>query len=105
MNYAERHVLETLIYLPMLAALVLVFVPRPQKTVIRWISIGSAIALLVMSVYAFLAFDYDGGARFQLQRSYPWLEILGIEFAMGIDGISAPMSGTTFIRGLGRIGH
>ena len=91
MNYAERHVLETLIYLPMLAALVLVFVPRPQKTVIRWISIGSAIALLVMSVYAFLAFDYDGGARFQLQRSYPWLEILGIEFAMGIDGIAAPM--------------
>jgi len=47
MNYFERHVLETLIYLPMLAALVLVFVPRPRKDVIRWISIGSGLALLV----------------------------------------------------------
>jgi NADH-quinone oxidoreductase subunit M len=91
MNYFERHVLETLIYLPMLAALVLVFVPRPQKTAIRWIGIGSGLALLVMSTYAFVAFDYDGGARFQLQRAYPWLEILGIEFALGIDGIAAPM--------------
>jgi NADH-quinone oxidoreductase subunit M len=91
MSYFERHVLETLIYLPMLAALVLVFVPRPQKTLIRWISIGSGLALLVMSLYAFAAFDYDGGERFQLQRSYPWLDQLGIAFAMGIDGIAAPM--------------
>jgi NADH-quinone oxidoreductase subunit M len=91
MSYSERHVLETLIYLPMLAALVLVFVPRPQKTLIRWISIGSGLALLVMSLYAFVAFDYDGGSRFQLQRSYPWLDQLGIAFALGIDGIAAPM--------------
>ena len=91
MSYFERHVLETLIYLPMLAALVLVFIPRPQKTLIRWISVGSGLALLVMSLYAFVAFDYDGAARFQLQRAYPWLEALGIEFALGIDGIAAPM--------------
>lgn len=91
MNYFERHVLETLIYLPMLAALVLVFVPRVQKDAIRWISTGSGLALLVLSVYAFVAFDYDAGARFQLQRAYPWLELLGIEFALGIDGIAAPM--------------
>ena len=31
MDYFDRHVLETLIYLPMLAALVLVFVPRERK--------------------------------------------------------------------------
>ena len=91
MSYFERHVLETLIYLPMLAALVLVFVPRPQKSLIRWISVGSGLALLVMSLYAFIAFDFDGGAQFQLQRSYPWLDKLGIAFALGIDGIAAPM--------------
>jgi NADH-quinone oxidoreductase subunit M len=91
MSYFERHVLETLVYLPMLAALVLVFIPRPQKSLIRWISIGSGLALLIMSVYAFIAFDYDGGARFQLERSYPWLDQLGIAFALGIDGIAAPM--------------
>ena len=35
MDFLDRHVLETLIYLPMLAALVLVFVPREQKRAVR----------------------------------------------------------------------
>jgi NADH-quinone oxidoreductase subunit M len=92
MNYAERHVLETLIYLPMLAAVVLVFAPRERKDAIRVFSVAVGVLLLVMSGFVFLAFDYGGSEpTFQLLRAYEWLEQLGIEFALGVDGIAVPM--------------
>ena len=91
MSYAERHVLETLIYLPMLAALVLVFVPREQKRLVRVLSIAAGLALLGMSAFVFAAFDYGDGPTFRMLREYPWLEQLGISFALGVDGIATPM--------------
>jgi len=91
MDYFDRHVLETLIYLPMLAALVLVFVPRERKQTVRVLGIATGVGMFALSAYAFAAFDYSEGARFQLVRVYPWLELLGIEFALGVDGIGAPM--------------
>ena len=92
MNYAERHILETLIYLPMLTAVVLLAVPQGQRTATRGIGIASGALLLLGSAYVFVAFDYGAGAAtFQLLRTYPWLEQVGIDFRLGIDGVAAPM--------------
>ena len=92
MSYAERHVLESLIYLPMLAVVVLVLVPGTQRTVIRWIGVGTSALLLLGSVYAFWVFDHgDGAATFQLIRVYPWVGQLGIDFRLGVDGIGVLM--------------
>jgi NADH-quinone oxidoreductase subunit M len=108
-DYLERHILETLIYLPMLAGLVLVFVPREQLMLVRWIGIGTSLLLLAGSIFVFAAFDYGEGAEvFQMVRVYPWLEQVGtgarealsagaapedvgIAFRLGVDGIAAPM--------------
>jgi len=91
MGYLERHVLETLIYLPMLAAAVIVFVPRDQITLVRFISVGTGFVLLAMSIFVMATFDYDGGPRFQMIRQYDWIDQLGIQFALGVDGIATPM--------------
>jgi len=61
-NYFEEHILESLIYLTMLTALV------------------------------FVAFDYASGEpAYQMLRSYSWLDQLGIDFRLGVDGIAVPM--------------
>ena len=108
MDFLERHILESLIYLPMLVGLALVFVPREQVLLVRWIGIGTGLALLAGSVFVFAAFDYGEGAdTFQMVRVYPWLEQigegarasagraapedLGIAFRLGVDGIAATM--------------
>lgn len=92
MNFAERHILESLIYLPMLVAVVLILVPREQRFLVRAIGIGAGVLLLAMSGYAFNAFEYgDFKADFQLISVHSWLDQLGIQFMVGIDGISAPM--------------
>ena len=90
MDYLERHVLETLIYLPALTAAVLVAVPLERRTLARWIGVGSGLALLVGSLFVFFAFDRSV-TDFQLQRTYPWLEQLGIDFRLGVDGVAVLM--------------
>ena len=90
MNVAERHILEALIYLPMLTAAVLVFIPADKREVIGKIGVVSGLLLLIGSLYAFIAFDQNAGG-FQLERSYPWIDQLGIAFSLAIDGIAAPM--------------
>ena len=92
MSYLDRHILETLIYLPMLAAVVLLAVPQTQARLVRTIGIGSGALMLVGSIYVFIAFDYGAlGPPYQLERVYPWIEQLGIDFRLGVDGIAAPM--------------
>ena len=92
MSYFERHVLETLIYLPMLTAAVLVGVPFAYRSLARWIGVGSALLLLIGSLFVFFAFDRSAGAEsFQLVRTYSWLNLLGIDFSLGVDGVAVIM--------------
>ena len=90
MSYAETHILESLIFLPMLVAVVLVFVPATQHLLVRAIGILASVLLLAGSLYVFVAFDF-GGETFQLMRVYPWMDQLGIDFRLGVDGIAVPM--------------
>ena len=92
MSFVDRNVLEWLIYLPMLTAAVLVVVPASQKTLAREIGVGSGALLMVASAYVFIAFDYSQGAEtFQLISVLPWIEQVGIDFRLGVDGIGALM--------------
>ena len=92
MNYFERHILETLIYLPMLAALVIMLLPRQRQDWVRWTAVLSSASLLAGSLYVFIAFDHSAGAApFQMERVYPWMEQLGISVRLAVDGIAVPM--------------
>ena len=88
----SAYVLETLIYLPMLTAAVLLAVPAAWRDAARAIGIASGAALMALSAYVFIAFDHSAGAPlFQMIRVYPWLETVGIDFRLGVDGVAALM--------------
>ena len=92
MSFAERHILEGLIYLPMLTAVVLVALPAAWRRTTRAVSVLSGALLMAGSAWVFIVFDYSAGAEtFQLVRVYPWIESVGIDFRLGVDGIAAPM--------------
>jgi NADH-quinone oxidoreductase subunit M len=91
MNYLDLHILEALIYLPMATSVVLIIIPGAHVTIVRQLSVTTATVLLAFSIYVFLSFDYAAVSIFQMQQAYPWLGPLGIDFRLGVDGISAPM--------------
>jgi len=83
--------LSALIWLPLLAAVFLGFLPQtiPSK-VIRQISLAITVALLILSLV--IAFQFKAeDAGFQFSEFIPWIESLGLTYKLGVDGLSLPL--------------
>ncbi|MBC8355630.1 MAG: NADH-quinone oxidoreductase subunit M [Planctomycetes bacterium] len=87
--------LSLIVFLPVLGALVLAFVPSGKDDVARYITLGFTIAVLVVSVVGFFG---DGATHFEddvasMQSVFnlPWIDSFDIEYYMGLDGISFPL--------------
>ena len=74
------------VLLPLLGAIVVMVVPRGERTS-RPIGIVVALVSLVQSLLVLRAFDKSIGA-FQMEIDRPWVPSLGIHFHLGVDGIS-----------------
>ncbi len=87
--------LSVITFLPIVGAIVLLFLPKDQLNVIRWTALGIAIATLVLSITAVLIYSQISlsaqytGSTFYLAQSVPWISSLGINYSLAIDGISA----------------
>lgn len=73
--------------LPLLGALVISFLPKSSASAIRWTAIAVAgVDLLLMLVV--LASYRSNGTGFQLVERFEWAPGLGLEYYLGLDGIS-----------------
>ncbi len=78
--------LSLIIFIPLAGALALVCVPGSRVRAIRLLTLGTAVAVLVMAVALVFGFDAGtGGPQFVEQRA--WLGY-GIRYHVGVDGIS-----------------
>jgi NADH-quinone oxidoreductase subunit M len=85
--------LSLIIWLPTLAALLIAFLPRTWVRLIQALAVGAGAASAVLSLRVFLEglANTEALARFQLVRALPWLESLGIQYKVGVDGLSISM--------------
>ncbi len=78
-------ILSTLIFLPIVFALILT--AWPQKSTIRQLALG--FSLLQFAVSILMLKDFDSGfAGLQFVEKFSWIERFGISYFVGIDGIS-----------------
>ena len=83
--------LTAIIFLPLLAALAIPFIPDKDGKTVRWYALGVGIADFILMGYAFWN-NYDSSsAQFQLTESYSWIPQLGVSWSVSVDGISAPL--------------
>ncbi len=86
--------LSLITFLPIVGAIVLLFFPKDQLTIIRWTALGIAIASLVVSIIAVLIYSQVSlsapftGSTFYLVQNVTWISSLGINYSLAIDGIS-----------------
>jgi NAD(P)H-quinone oxidoreductase subunit 4 len=79
--------LSALIWLPVIGALAIAFLPQTQ------VKKGSAIiatAILILDFILLRQFDIKISS-FQLIENLPWLENLGLNYSLGVDGLSLPL--------------
>lgn len=75
---------------PILAMLIIVFLPKEESKTIKIIAALGTFVSMVFSLYAFFAYDRSlAGMQFTL--TIPWIPDIGVNLALGVDGLSLPM--------------
>src|SRR5512145_139770 len=84
------HLLLLILFVPTLAALVLLFLPTGENKLFRWFALVASLIPLALSLYAWFNFDATQSG-FQFERSYEWYEAIGSSLHLGVDGLSLTM--------------
>jgi NAD(P)H-quinone oxidoreductase subunit 4 len=83
--------LTALILFPLIAALPIPLLPNKYGKTVRFYALGVGFIEFATMLYAFWK-HYDLQATgFQLVESYPWLPQIGLNWSVGVDGISMPL--------------
>ncbi len=99
-----NNMLSILIFLPLMAALVIILLPSSFRERFKYIALGTSIVQFVLTLSIYLnfkaSFSYAGVSRenqFQLLEKIPWIRLdlgsigkLEIDYFLGIDGLSMP---------------
>ncbi len=90
MNQAGFPLLSVLTYLPLVGVIVIMSVRGDEATVAsnaRWTALWTSLVVFVLSLL--LWFDFDKSqAGFQFNEVVTWLPQYGVDYRMGVDGIS-----------------
>jgi NADH-quinone oxidoreductase subunit M len=86
-SYLLTHLLTVLIFLPLAGAVLLLFLPKGNLRRIRKVALLVTLAEFVLSLLLVFGFDDSTGAM-QFVRKAPWIPGYGIEYHVGLDGIS-----------------
>jgi len=83
-----NHILSVITFLPLVAALVIVFlVPRKNARAVMHVATWAALLDFIVSLLLLLGYDAtDGG--FQFVETHAWIPALGVQYKLGVDGVS-----------------
>jgi NADH-quinone oxidoreductase subunit M len=94
--------LSLIVFLPAMVAafLSLPIIPKAREELIRWISLGTLAVVFLLSLWVAVPqlFGETGPAQFRIGQpemqavvKLPWIRAFGIEYLLGVDGISLPL--------------
>ncbi|MFN8527582.1 MAG: NADH-quinone oxidoreductase subunit M, partial [Anaerolineae bacterium] len=113
-NSVTFPVLSLLIFVPIIAGVVILFIPRENKDMIRGIAITAAFIVFGLALFTFISYNNNVAAltaaqdatlqaggdsmattlynqTLAFQERVVWVEALGITYHLGVDGLSVPM--------------
>ncbi len=84
--------LTTTIWISFLGAVVMMLLPAERKDWIRWTALSIALAGLLVGLKFYFLYNVEqGGYQFGNGAGVAWVPQLGIQFKVGVDGISLPL--------------
>ncbi|MBM3877907.1 MAG: NADH-quinone oxidoreductase subunit M [Verrucomicrobia bacterium] len=83
------NLLSAIFLVPLLAAALVLFIPRPYRFLIRLVALAATLGSMALAFALFLKFDSApavDGFKFNVQ--HPWAPSLGISYHVGVDGLN-----------------
>lgn len=87
MNLTEAPLLLILLLIPIVGTIAVCLTPKSSPKLAKQVALAFSLITLIYTI--FLAFQFDvGTGGYQLKAFYPWIPSFGINFALGVNGIS-----------------
>ena len=90
MDFIFDHLLSLILFTPVLAGLILVFLPKENENLVRWFAFGASLVPLVLTIILWFRFD-SLKPGFQFSERAIWYEAINSSFHVGVDGLSLTM--------------
>jgi NADH-quinone oxidoreductase subunit M len=90
MEFVANYLLALILFTPVLAAVIILFLPREQTTLIKWVAFILSFVPLIFSIILWFSFN-PNLPGFQFQQQVVWYEPINSSFHVGVDGISLTM--------------
>jgi NADH-quinone oxidoreductase subunit M len=78
-------------FLPLVGALIMLFIPKAEEALIKSVGIATAIATLAVGIYTMIQFDFGNAGTMQFVAQHEWISVIKSSYFIGIDGISLPL--------------
>ena len=96
MDFYRAHLLSIITFTPLVGALVLLFVPKGNDNVIRWLANAFGLIGFIVSLPLWFSFNVSPNAPvnplapgFQFPEKVAWIPSIGVSYFLGVDGVSA----------------
>ena len=97
--FDNTHILSTILFTPLVGAILLLFIPRERPDLHRWIGNLFGFLGLIVSLPLIWRFDLHSTHQFQFVQDLAWIPSIGARYTIGIDGLSFLMVMLTTILG------
>jgi NADH-quinone oxidoreductase subunit M len=84
--------LTILIFLPAVAAAVILLLPQSQEQNAKWVALAASVGILALSVQMFFDFNLHN-AGYQFTERHEWVDVgdFKLQYFLGVDGLSMPL--------------
>ncbi|HEY9086779.1 MAG TPA: NADH-quinone oxidoreductase subunit M [Anaerolineaceae bacterium] len=89
MNFLMDHLLSWILFIPTVAALILLLLPN-RANLLRWYALLASSIPFVLTLVVWFNFN-NGQPGFQFEEQAVWYAALNSSYHIGVDGISLPM--------------
>ncbi len=90
MDFIFDHLLSLILFTPVAGAVILLFLPKDEVNLLRWVAFITALFPLGLSLVLWATFiPHQPG--YQFVENAPWFTVINASYHLGVDGISAPM--------------
>ncbi len=84
------YLLTLTVFLPLLGGLVILLIPKDQDGLMKQVALVASVLAFLVSLALLVPFEI-GKAGMQLQERYLWIPGIGINYHLGVDGLSLPL--------------
>ena len=83
------YLLTIITFLPLVGAVVLLFIPTERSKEIKWTATLISVLPLILSIILWLSYDRIAGGL-QFKETLLWIPSLNVYYRLGVDGLSLP---------------